>query len=78
MRVQVRLFSRFRECLPREARGRADLDLPDDTTVAEVLAHLSLADPVKLITVNGQREGNPQRALADGDVLHIFPPVVGG
>jgi molybdopterin converting factor small subunit len=78
MQVQVRLFSRFRECLPREARGQAVLDLPDGTTVADVLAHFTIDDPVKLITVNGRREGNPQRSLAEGDVLHIFPPVVGG
>ena len=78
MQVQVKLFSRFREVLPRETRGQTKLDLPDGTTVAELLAHLGITDPVKLITVNGQREVDLQHPLANGDTLQIFPPVVGG
>lgn len=78
MHVQVKLFSRFRDVLPREAHGEASLDLPAGATLERLLAHLGIAEPVKLLTVNGQREGSLQRPLAEGDLVYIFPPVVGG
>ncbi len=78
MRVQVKLFSTLREALPREARGTADLELAQEATVEELLTVLGIHDRVKLVTVNGERETDPRRCLAEGDMVYVFPPVVGG
>jgi molybdopterin converting factor small subunit len=78
MDVHVRLFSRFREHLPREARGQATIELPDGTTVEQLIAHLGIARRVRLVVVNDEREPDRNRALRDGDCVKIFPVVVGG
>lgn len=78
MHVQVRLFSRFREHLPPEARGEATIELPDGATVEDLLNHLGIQRRVKLISVNGERESDRDRVLCDGDSLRVFPIVVGG
>jgi len=78
MRVHVKLFSRFREHLPREAHGEATIDLRDGATVADLLDHLSIVQRVKLITINDHPEATRERILHEGDIVRIFPVVVGG
>lgn len=78
MQVHIRLFSRLREHLPREARGEAAVEVPEAATLADLLAHLGIAERVKLISVNGQRETDLGRVLQHGDQVRIFPIVVGG
>ena len=78
MQLHVKLFSRFREHLPREARGEATIELPGGSTVGHLLDHLGIVRRVQLITVNGAPETDRTRPLHDGDRVHIFPFVVGG
>ena len=78
MRVHVKLYSRFREHLPSEAKGEATIELPDGVTVDHLLQHLGIGIRVKLIVVNGERETDQSRVLCDGDAVRIFPVVVGG
>ena len=78
MQLHVKLFSRFREHLPREARGEATIELPGGATVGQLLDHLGIDRRVQLITINGEPETDRARSLLDGDRVHIFPVVVGG
>jgi sulfur carrier protein ThiS len=78
MHVQVKLFSRFREYLPPEARGEATVKLPAGATVEDLLTHLGIQRRVKLLVVNGERETDRERILRDGDTVRIFPVVIGG
>ena len=78
MQVRVKLFSRFREYLPRPAHGEATIELPAGATVDHLLAHLGLVERVQLIAVNDEPESDRGRVLHDGDVVRIFPVVVGG
>lgn len=78
MHVQVKLYSGFRELLPPGARGQARLELRDATTVRELVSRLGILTSVRLITLNGQRVDDPDRPLSEGDVVQVFPPVVGG
>jgi molybdopterin converting factor small subunit len=78
MRVQVKLFSRLQAHLPPETRGEAAVDLFEGATVGQLLAHLGIDEHIKLLSVNSQRETDWDRVLHDGDVVHIFPIVVGG
>jgi len=78
MQVQIRLFSRLREHLPREARGEATIDVLEAATIADLLAHVGIVEQVKLISVNGERETDLSHTLQNGDLVRIFPIVVGG
>jgi sulfur carrier protein ThiS len=78
MQLHVKLFSRFRERLPREARGKATIELPSGTSVGHLLDHLGIAGRIQLISINGEPETDRSRPLHDGDTVHIFPFVVGG
>jgi molybdopterin converting factor small subunit len=78
MQVEVKLFSRLREHLPPEARGEAAIELFDGAQVSQLLADLGIDEHVKLLSINSQRETDWDRVLHDGDVVRIFPIVVGG
>ena len=76
--MHVKLFSHFREHLPRETRGAATVELPDGATIERLLVQLGIDEHVKLITINNKPETDRQRVLRDDDAVQIFPPVVGG
>ncbi len=78
MVVQVKLFSRFRQLLPREARGQAAIQVPEGATVAQLLEQLGVDGRVQLISVNDVPEPDRARILHDGDRIRVFPFSVGG
>jgi sulfur carrier protein ThiS len=78
MQIHVKLFSRFRQLLPKEAQGEAYLELPEGATVAQLLEHLNISGRVQLVSVNGEPEPDRDRVLRQGDRIRIFPFVVGG
>jgi sulfur carrier protein ThiS len=53
------------------------MDLPDGTTVGQVIARLDLPVGPRIVFVNG-RHAPDSHSLANGDRLAIFPPVAGG
>jgi sulfur carrier protein ThiS len=78
MVVQVKLFSRFRQLLPQEARGEAEVQVPEGATVARLLDQLGVQGRVQLVSVNGEPEPDRDRVLHDGDCIRVFPFGVGG
>jgi sulfur-carrier protein len=79
VRIEVRLFATLERYLPPGSRrGIAVLDVPDDSTAADVAAHLGIpAGFERVLLING-REATPERRLAPGDVLDVYPPLAGG
>jgi len=84
VRIHVRLFASLRELLPRDARGIAELELPDGASVADVVRELGVEDRLaQMVLVNGiqvsrRRDVRAGLKLAAGDTVSIFPPVAGG
>lgn len=81
MKVQVRLFARYREAAGRE---RLEVDLPEGGTVeaawtAVVTRHPELAPfrPYTLFAIGHEYVG-ADHPLRSGDELCLFPPVSGG
>lgn len=74
MLITVKLFATFRQ-------GRfkvEEREVPEGTTVAEILRSLDIAqEDVGTLFVKG-RHVEPDRVLAVGDALAIFPLVGGG
>jgi molybdopterin synthase sulfur carrier subunit len=79
VRVEVQLFATLAAYLPRDNRdGRAALEIPDGSTLADICAILRLpADLSCVYLVNGQ-EAAPDRRLDRDDLVSIFPPLAGG
>ncbi len=80
MKIELRLFANLRKKLPPGSpRGKCDLELPDGTTIDEVLVRMNiLRASAQMVLVNGDHDRDFARPLHDGDVLSIFPPVAGG
>lgn len=74
MMITIKLFATFRQ-------GRfkvEEREVPDGTTVADVLKSLDIEEAeVGTLFVRG-RHVDPDRVLAPGDAVAIFPLVGGG
>ncbi len=88
MQVSVKLFATLvrhvsQTTLANHPQGvRAgtplEVELPADSTLADLVAHLGLPDEeIRMIFVNG-RARELDYGLAAGDQVGIFPPVGGG
>jgi molybdopterin synthase catalytic subunit/molybdopterin converting factor small subunit len=81
MKVQVRLFARYREAAGHD---RVDLELPEDGTAQTAWDAVSKRFPVLLpyrpFTLFALHDDYvaPDHPLRDGDELCLFPPVSGG
>jgi len=84
MRVTFKLYAMLSDHLPDEARhtNAIELDLPSGRTVGQVIDEFNLPPKlVHLVLVNGkyiQPAERAGRALVEGDVLAIWPPIAGG
>lgn len=84
MHITFKLYASLTDYLPPERRpGNAiELDVAEGASVADVIAPFSL--PVKLVhlvLINGvfvPPAERTSRALKEGDVLAIWPPIAGG
>lgn len=84
MQITFKLYASLGEYLPADRRqgNQIALEVAPGATVAEVIAPFSL--PMKLVhlvLVNGvfvPPEQRAERALVEGDVLAIWPPIAGG
>ncbi|MDX2433973.1 MAG: MoaD/ThiS family protein [Desulfobacterales bacterium] len=74
MQVTVKLFANFRNNrYNKEVRTMAP-----DITVGAIVTELSIAEEeVGVVLING-RHGSLDQALAEGDILSLFPLVGGG
>jgi sulfur carrier protein ThiS len=77
MQIKVVLLSTFRNLLPPETRGRTTLDMPDGSTIKDVLAKMEI-NIHALVSLNGQIERDFEHLLKDGDEVKLFRPVGGG
>lgn len=84
MRFELALFAHLTQYLPDVGEARhpgsvhtRTMDLPDGTTVGQVITMLQLPDEPRIVFVNGRHAPDDQ-VLAESDRLAIFPPVAGG
>ena len=74
MQLTVKLFASFQEGrFKKEER-----EYPEQTVIASILEELAIPqEEVGILLVNSVH-AKPEKVLADGDVLAIFPLVGGG
>jgi len=84
MKVTFKLFASLQDCLPVEAKAKnaLALDLPDGTTVEQVIERFGLPrKSCHLVLIDGHFVPPAERAsrsLTDGNTLAIWPPIAGG
>ena len=79
MKVEVQLFATLAAYLPPDGReGAATLDVPDRSTVHDVIQRLGLPTDLERVTLVNGGDAPPDRSLSSGDVLALFPPLAGG
>ena len=83
MRVQLELYASLMRHLPPEAqRHRVLADVPDGTTLHQLLARYAVPwEQAHLVLRNGVFVNPGERdttALREGDVVAVWPPVAGG
>jgi molybdopterin converting factor small subunit len=77
MTIHVQLYGHLRDALPLVQKGKASIDLPERSTVTEVLEHFDIQADV-LTAVNDEQASAAGTILQDGDRVFVFPPVAGG
>ena len=84
MQVTLKLYATLTDYLPPASRAQnlVRLDVEEGATIASVIAPFQLPPKLThLVLVNGlfvPREERGSRALRDGDVLAVWPPIAGG
>jgi molybdopterin converting factor small subunit len=79
VKITLRFFATFRDFLPEQSqRSAVRLDIEPDKSVGAVLKSFQV--PVefpKIILING-RHAAENSLLAEGDIISVFPPLIGG
>jgi molybdopterin synthase sulfur carrier subunit len=79
MRVTVKLHATLRKFLPAGSDDNAAvLDLPQGTTVGDVIARLGIPSGHAKMIVSGDEYLEPTSVLHDGQEVNLFPPLAGG
>ncbi|HJR02782.1 MAG TPA: MoaD/ThiS family protein [Methylomirabilota bacterium] len=77
--MAVHLTATLRGYLPPGTRGdHVVLDVPNGTTVDQVIHSLRIPSELERLTVVNGRDAAPGQQLVEGDVLSVFPPLAGG
>jgi len=77
MKIQLKLIATYRDYLPPENQGKAEIDVPEGTTAVSVLTELGVPIKESVVLVNG-RSPNPGETLEEGCVVFAFPATAGG
>ncbi len=79
MMVHIKLLANYREHLPPGAKnGGVELDVPDGTTVREVISRFPIPlDDTSVIVLNGLTV-DLDTPLTAGDIVSAFSAIAGG
>lgn len=76
MEIKLILHGILRDYLPRKAKGKTTLELPQGATINDVVQQLEIKQNVSA-SVNGA-EVETSHVLQDGEELHMFRHIAGG
>ena len=79
MTITVALYAGFARYLPSGAQNRrAALDLPEGSSVLDVMRRLGMPDDLPCIPVVDGKRASTETVLQHGETLSLFPPLAGG
>ena len=77
MKVQLKLIASYRDFLPPENEGKAEIDVPEGTTAVSILTDFGVPLEETVILVDG-RTPEPGQTLQEGNVVFAFHATAGG
>ena len=77
MKVNIELMGSLVDYLPDSERGESVLMLKDESTIADLLAHLKIKRRV-IVAVNGDEEKGMEYVLSEGDEVLVYTVISGG
>ena len=77
MKINIELMGSLVDYLPDSERGQSVLILKDESTIADLLAHLKIKRRV-IVAVNGDEEKGMEHVLSEGDDVLVFTVISGG
>ena len=77
MKVNIELMGSLVDYLPDSEQGECVLILKDESTIADLLAHLRIKRRV-IVAVNGDEEKGMEYVLSEGDGVLVFTVISGG
>ncbi|MGH7335186.1 MAG: MoaD/ThiS family protein [Candidatus Rokuibacteriota bacterium] len=79
MRLEVRAFATLANFLPSPRPDTAAfLNLPEGSTVRDVARSLGIPAEMSIVVLVNGAHAEADRVLTLGDVVTLFPPLVGG
>ncbi len=83
MKITVKLYAMLQDKLPQGTKKNSvELDLPEGSTATVVIEHFKIPkEMAHLVMVNGKHllpNEVRERPLKEGEVLAMFPPIMGG
>ena len=79
MNLEVHLFATLGPYLPAGAQGDgAVMTFPAGATVGDVVQALGIPSDLSFMTVVNGHDAEFDHVLVEGDVVAMFPPLVGG
>jgi sulfur-carrier protein len=79
VKIRVEAFATVAPFLPPAPRGEAAfLDLAEGSTVSDVARLLRIPSELSVVTLVNGDDATPDRPLRPGDVVTLYPPLVGG
>jgi len=77
LQIRIVLYSLLRYKLAKETKGRLTLDMPENSSIQDVLDYLMIDPPIN-ISINNQIIENYDNPLAVDCEIHLFRPTGGG
>lgn len=77
MQIRVVLYSLLRYKLAKETNGRLTLDMPEISSIQDVLDSLKIDPPIN-VSINNQIIDNYDNLLEENTEIHLFRPTGGG
>lgn len=80
MIIRVKTYAYLRYYLPAPDKFAQDeeWDVPEKTTIGQVLEKLNLPKEIRIIVLLNGRTADGETALNEGDIVHILPLMAGG
>ena len=79
MQITLKLIATYRKLLPPEADGNTiELDLPAETTIADVLAQFDVPQDASSVVLLNGTVSPPETILQNGDKVAVFSATAGG
>ena len=77
MKVHVKLIATYRQYLPPDNKGKAEIEATEGATAISVLTALGVPIAGSVVLVDG-RSPNPGETLQEGTVICAFAATAGG